>query len=243
MATFILIHGAWQGSWVWEKITPLLATQGHNVITPDLPGNGADASIALRDVTLDRYVQHILKIIDTQKEKVILVGHSFAGAIISMVAEAAAEKIEKLVYLCAYFPRNGESMLDMINYDPNPNFAMEFSEDHISSKLVPSTIQALLLNECSPETVQAAQTRITSQAMGVFRTPLTLSDAKYGSVKKVYIECEKDKAISLKTQRAMLKAQPGLEVFTLATDHSPFFSTPDALGKILNQVAEPYCKR
>ncbi|HEV2523852.1 MAG TPA: alpha/beta fold hydrolase, partial [Gammaproteobacteria bacterium] len=109
MATFILIHGAWQGGWCWERIVPRLEAEGHRVFAPDLPGMGQDPT-PLAEITLDRWVQFVSDLVYQQKEKVILVGHSRGGLIISQVAEQLPEHIQSLVYLAAILVPNGGTL-------------------------------------------------------------------------------------------------------------------------------------
>jgi pimeloyl-ACP methyl ester carboxylesterase len=97
-ARFLLVHSAWLGGWQWEQVAKPLLEAGHYVFTPDLPGHGTDATPS-SEISMERYVKTITDLLDTQKEPVILVGHSFNGITISRVAELHPEKIEKLVYL------------------------------------------------------------------------------------------------------------------------------------------------
>ena len=94
-ARFLLVHSAWLGGWQWEQVAKPLLEAGHYVFTPDLPGHGTDATPS-SEISMERYVKTITDLLDTQKEPVILVGHSFNGITISRVAELHPEKIEKL---------------------------------------------------------------------------------------------------------------------------------------------------
>lgn len=86
MATYILLHGAWHGAWAWKEIVPKLRTLGHVVYTPDLPGHGNN-KVDFKHVNLTLYTQAIIDLIKKIDSKVILIGHSMAGIIISQVAE------------------------------------------------------------------------------------------------------------------------------------------------------------
>ena len=107
-ARFLLVHSAWLGGWQWEQVAKPLLEAGHYVFTPDLPGHGNDANPS-SEISMERYVKTITDLLDTQKEPVILVGHSFNGITISRVAELHPEKIEKLVYLMAFLLPEGGS--------------------------------------------------------------------------------------------------------------------------------------
>ena len=103
---FVLVHGAWHGAWCWEKVLPLINAAGHAVDTIDLPGLGEDKT-AIADVTLDSYVSAVTDLIETIGKPVVLVGHSMGGMVITQVAEKIADKVDTLIYLTAFSPKNG----------------------------------------------------------------------------------------------------------------------------------------
>ena len=111
MATFVLIAGAWHGAWCFERVAPLLQLHGHSVITPDLPGTGADRT-HLSQVSFDGWSKFVAELAASQSEPVILMGHSRGGMIISQAAEYAPHAIAKLVYVTAALPRDGQTMLE-----------------------------------------------------------------------------------------------------------------------------------
>ncbi len=114
--TFVLVHGAWMAPYAWDKVRAALTKSGARVIVVQLPGHGTDMTNPAQ-LTLDVYKTTVLDAVNKVNGKVILVGHSLAGMIISEVAEAAPSKIEKLVYVGAYLPVNGQSLLDLANTD------------------------------------------------------------------------------------------------------------------------------
>jgi len=105
MKTFILIHGSWHSAWNWHKVLPLLEKAGHKAIAIDLPGMGLDKT-PIEEVKMKTTVEKICQLIDSIEGKVILVGHSKNGIMISQAAEYRSPKIEKLVYLAAYLIPN-----------------------------------------------------------------------------------------------------------------------------------------
>jgi pimeloyl-ACP methyl ester carboxylesterase len=109
MSTLILVHGAWQGAWCWDRIAEELKSAGHGVHTPELPGHGQDKT-PVRDISLDRYVDTVASEIGKAKGKAVLVGHSMAGIVISHVAERIPERIGSLIYASAYLLQDGQSI-------------------------------------------------------------------------------------------------------------------------------------
>jgi pimeloyl-ACP methyl ester carboxylesterase len=106
MATFVLCHGAWSAAWAWKKVRPLLRAAGHEVFTPTYTGLGERAHQVSRSVDLETHIRDILAVLDCEDLRdVMLVGHSYGGMVATGVADRAAERIAKVVYLDAFVPR------------------------------------------------------------------------------------------------------------------------------------------
>ena len=114
MSTFVLVHGAWQSSGTWDLLVPLLEKRGHRVITPVLRGLGTDQGRLSRDITLMQHVEDVSVELLRCPEQVILVGHSYAGMIISGVVEPNPAPVRRLVFLDAFIPEDGHSALDLL---------------------------------------------------------------------------------------------------------------------------------
>src|SRR5262245_57469781 len=114
MATFLICHGAWSAGWAWKKVRPLLRAAGHEVFTPTYTGLGERAHLSSRAVNLDTHIADVLGVIDCEDLRdVVLVGHSYGGMVATGVADRARERIAKLVYIDAFVPEHGESLLGM----------------------------------------------------------------------------------------------------------------------------------
>jgi len=115
MATFVLVHGAWHGSWCWARVRRALVDQGHQVFTPTLTGVGERSHLLSRDVDLQVHVEDVANLIRWEElDEVILCGHSYAGCVISGVADAVPERIAALVYLDAFLLDEGECLHDIL---------------------------------------------------------------------------------------------------------------------------------
>lgn len=112
LLTIVLVHGAWEDASIWSDVTAELEGMGHVVHTVNLPGRAGDTT-PTSQITLDSHRDAVLSVVQQSEEPVVLVGHSFGGMTISAVAEAAPEKVERLIYLAAYLPQNGQSLQDL----------------------------------------------------------------------------------------------------------------------------------
>jgi pimeloyl-ACP methyl ester carboxylesterase len=116
--TYVLIHPAWFGGWCWKKLTPLLRAHGHEVFTPTLTELGERAHLARPEIGLEIHVRDIINVIEYEDlRNVILVGNSSGGMVITGVADHMPERIAHMVFLDAFVPTDGQSMLDVIPPD------------------------------------------------------------------------------------------------------------------------------
>jgi pimeloyl-ACP methyl ester carboxylesterase len=118
MSTFVLVHGAWQGPRTWDRVVPLLQEQGHKVIAPVLTGLGDNAAQLSSAIDLTTHIDNVIRVL-TQEDlrDVILIGHSYAGMVITRVADKSGEQLRRLVYLDAFLPKTGQSALDLLPAD------------------------------------------------------------------------------------------------------------------------------
>lgn len=239
LSTFVLIPGAWHGAWCYEKITPILEQNGHTVYAVDLPGQGSDIQ-PISDISLQSYTDKICSVINQANEPVILLGHSMGGLAISQSAEYVPDKVKALVYLTAFLLKDGEDMLEYIQADTDsivtPN--LEFSEDGSSLTVKEDMLKDSFYGNCSQIDIDRIKSRLVPQASVIFTTKLRISTNKYGQIPRFYIACLQDRAISIKNQTKMYTATPCDQVFTIDTDHSPFYSAPQELASILLEIGQ-----
>ncbi len=260
MATFILIHGSFHAAWNWHKVVPLMEESGSRAIAMDMPGHGLDTT-PLHSVTLQNCVDKVIQQIDVLNEKVILVAHNRNGMVISQVAEARSNKIERLIYLAAYLVPNGKSMMDFGKLDTDSlvyqNVYPKVSRKRIDKvsqlyknsfvrfllklitpkkqkthKLDIQIFKKALYHDCPDEITELANVLLSPEPNFPGFEILTLTNENYGSVAKTYIECLQDRVVTLNLQRLMQQESPCDDVYQLDSGHSPFFSIPDKLVEI-----------
>lgn len=201
------------------------------MLAPDLPGMGNDHT-SLSTITLDNWARFVADLIRQQNEKIILVGHSRGGVVISQAAEYAADHIQGLVYLAAFLIPNGETLWGTLQQhprDPNRPSDLVFSSDHSTSTITEAAVRDTFYNTTSDVWQKRAASHVGPEPMVSFVTPLVLTEKNFGRVPRAYIECLQDRAIPITLQRSMVSALPCRQVVTLDTDHSSFYSAPELL--------------
>jgi pimeloyl-ACP methyl ester carboxylesterase len=236
MARFLLIHGSCHGAWCWRDLLPLLRAAGHEAQAIDLPSHGQDRTPAEK-VTLDLYAEAIVAAIGAGPP-VILVGHSMAGYPITAAAERAPERIAKLVYLCAYVPRPGQSLADCRRAAPRQPLLphIRLAPDRASFTVDPAGLEEVFYHDCPPGTVDYAKARLTPQPVLPQETVLELSP-RSAAIPRSYIRCADDRTIPPEWQAQMTADWPEASVRTMPTSHSPFFAAPAMLAEILQEIA------
>jgi len=236
--TIALVHGAFEDSQVWQGVEAKLKSDGYPVIAVELPGRpGAPMSPA--DVSLDLYRDTILKALANTTHPAVLVGHSFGGITISAVAEAAPEKVKTLVYVAAYLPRDGDSLVSMAQQDPDAKIGPELQiKKEQGIAVVNYAARAdLFANDGPPQLRAALPDKILDEPLAPLATPVHLTQARFGRVDKVYVHTSKDQVISPAFQAKMVAATPVRASFTLPTGHTPFLTDPAGLVKAIEAAA------
>jgi pimeloyl-ACP methyl ester carboxylesterase len=232
--TIVLVHGAWADATAWQAVTPLLKAQGYEVIAVNLPGHGNDAT-SFANISLKSYVDVVKNAIGDRKN-VILVGHSMAGLVISQVAEEIPGQIKELVYLAAYLPQNGESLLTLAKQDPDSHIGKYLQIDQAtgSANVAKDGVVDVFAADAPAQVGDYLANNIKPEPLAPLATPVTLTGAKFGSVKKVYIHTTDDHAVSFTLQKVMVKNNGHIsKEYSLPSSHTPFISMPDKLAAIL----------
>ncbi|PPC73963.1 alpha/beta hydrolase [Pokkaliibacter plantistimulans] len=237
MSKFLLIHGAWQGQWVWEAVATGLRMHGHQVETMDLPGSG-NSTLPLASVTLDSYAEGITERLSAMGGDVMLVGHSMGGMAISAAAERAPTLLQRLIYLCAFLPEQGDSIASLnALLDDHDTPDMVLVEQSRASQLTPDAIASTFMHDCDAALIDWASPQFRPQALSPITTPVSLSATHFGVVPRDYICCLQDQAIDIQLQRKMLERSPCQRIVKLNSSHSPFFSQPWELTQCLHRLA------
>ena len=233
----LLVHGAAHGSWCWARVAPRLIEAGYSVHAMDLPGRENPGLSAWR-WSLDDYVTAVIETAMQSREPVIAVGHSMAGMVISAAAERAPEIFHRLIYLSAFLPRHGDSMVSLGAEDQTSQLAEATSVSWLRGivSIVPASAWPVFYGDCSEDDVRLALSRIRPEPIRPSLARANLSENRFGTVARSYIRCLQDRALSIGMQDQMVTRQPCDRVATLDASHSPFLSVPDRLAEAILDV-------
>lgn len=158
------------------------------------------------------------------------------GIVITQTAELIPNKIDKLVYLCAFLPQNGESLGSKLDGEAGPQFSI--NENDMTAELIPNLIEKTFLNATENEEIkEASSKKMRPQPLGPFQQQLKISEENFGTVDRIYIETTLDRAIPIDFQRRMNTETPCSKIITLEADHSPFFSKATELVNCLHVLS------
>jgi len=235
MTTFVLVHGAWQSNGTWDLLAPLLTQRGHKVITPVLRGLGTDRSRLSADTTLTQHIEDVSLALPEVPEGVVLVGHSYAGMIISGVAEMNATRIRRLIFLDAFIPEDGQNVLDLLPPDTGAYFR-SVAREHGDGWRLPGGDGQLDLWGLKPgEARDFVRARLCDFSLRCFEEPVRLPANRKAGIPATFVagaaEGYPARPFFEPFQR---KAQAaGWEVHELKTGHDCHVERPSEVANIL----------
>ena len=244
MARIVLVHGAFGRAACWDRVIPGLRSAGHLVTAIDLPGHGDDPT-PVAEVTLDRYAERVCEVL-AEGPPAVLVGHSMGGMVITQAAARCPSRVARLVYVAAFLPWDGMSLIDMTQLP-------EAAGDSVQANLVvegdppvatmpPESVREALCHCADDEAAAWAASIRSGQPVAPFTNPAALgghgdaSDA-FAALPRAYVVCLQDRAIKPALQRRMLETAGCQPVIEVDTDHSVWASRPDELAAALNRIA------
>ena len=175
MATYVLVHGGWRGSWIWKRVRRKLQARGHEVFTPTLTGVGERSHLQSPQVNLETHIADVINLIRWEElTDVVLCGHSYGGCVVSCVADRIPETIGALVYVDAFVPENGQSLHDTLPPEDR-NAQLEAARTLGEGwKTPPSPAAAFNVNVRDRDWVDGQS---TLQPLACFQQPLRLTGA------------------------------------------------------------------
>ncbi|XP_039126543.1 putative methylesterase 14, chloroplastic [Dioscorea cayenensis subsp. rotundata] len=248
----VLVHGEGFGAWCWYKTISMLEEAGLHPIAVDLTASGINNTNANAVASLAEYAKPLsIYLADLQEnEKVILVGHSCAGASISYAMEHYPNKIAKAVFLTATMVLDGQTPFDIFAEElASAEAFMKESQfllygngkDKPPSGLLfdKQQLKVLYFNQSPPKDIALATVSMRPMPLAPIMEKLHLTRENYGSVRKYFIQTLDDRMLSPDIQEKLVRENPPTGVYKIkGSDHCPFFSKPQSLNKILLEITQ-----
>lgn len=190
MAVFLLVHGAMHGGWCWRRLVPYLQKEGHEVFTPTLTGMGERSHLITRETGLYTHVDDLLGVLKFEDlSDTIVVGHSYAGLVITQLAEVAFERIQGMIYLDAFLARGGQCLFDLL-HEVTQKFYLDWSKQAGEGwRLRPSDAFLTRWGLINPDDIAWVAPRLTDIPMKCYFDKLDLKRHAADSLPKTYIHC------------------------------------------------------
>jgi pimeloyl-ACP methyl ester carboxylesterase len=239
MTQFVLVHGAWHGGWCWARVLPLLRAAGHAAHAVTLTGLGERAHLLSPEIRLATHVQDVLNLIAVEElDAVVLAGHSYAGMVITGVADALQREhpglLRHLVYVDAFVPHPGESWASTQAPEVVAQRVAAAQRSSGGLSLPAPDAEAFGLKGADRDWVNRRQ---TPQPFAVFRDPLAFDAGNIAALPRTYVDCTSPPATNVAVSRQRARTEPGWRVVELATGHDAMVSAPLELTRMLLDCA------
>ncbi len=234
MSTFVVAHGAWSAGWAWKKMHPLMRERGHRLVTPTCTGLGERSHLAHAGIDLNTHITDIANVLHCEDlHDVVLIGHSYGGMVATGVADRVPERISQLIYLDAFVPLNGQSLLSLQS-EANRQQVRELARTHGDGWLVPA-------NPLPPDTAADdatwAMPRRFKQPLQTFEQPVQLT-GRADSMPKTYIYCQQSGPGDVFRQFAdRARKTAGWRYFEMNASHNPHITVSVELAQLLDGIA------
>lgn len=232
--TFVLIHGAGHGGWLWRRVRDQLNAKGHRVFTPTLTGLGERSHLLSASVTLETHITDVVNVFEWEDlSDAVLVGHSYAGWVVSGAMERLAERVSALVYLDAFLPDDGQRGVDFLNEAQTEAFNTAREKGEISRPGPNST--ALRIQRA--EDAAWVDSKITPQPIGVSLDALKLTGARDRVATKLYVRTPLFPQPRFDAALARCQADPNWKTAIMENcGHDPMVDNPEAVVALLEAL-------
>jgi len=228
--TFLVCHGAWSAGWAWKKMHPLMSKAGYRLVTPTYTGLGERAHLAHPGIDLEAHIADMMNVIKYEDlEDFVLIGHSYGGMVASGVADRARDRVRQLIYVDAFVPDDGQSLLDL-NEVARPRM-QELARSGDGWRVPPNPTPP----DTSAEDVAWLSERRVHMPIKCFEQKLKLSAPL--TLPRSYIYATRiAPADTFGPFAKMAKNDPAWRYFEIDASHSPNVTAPEALMALLERI-------
>jgi pimeloyl-ACP methyl ester carboxylesterase len=237
MATYVLVHGGGHGGWCYRKVAERLRAEGHDVRTPTLTGLADRSHLLSAGIDLDTHITDVVNLLHYEDlHDVVLVGHSYGGMVITGIADRAADRVGKLVYLDAANPANGQSLVDVAGPLMHAARAVGETVDGVELVLLPAPGAAAFYGVTDPDDLRWADERLTGHPWRCFEQPLVLrnEDALW-AIPQFHIVCSS--TLLTRDRGLMGRARDEGRLWEIDTGHDLMITEPDQVTSALLEIA------
>ena len=247
MAAYVLVGGGWLGGWCWQRVAPRLREEGHDAYPVTLTGLGERVHLASAQVDLQTHITDVVNVIEFEDlHDVVLLGHSYAGIVVTGVADRVPDRISKLVYLDTGPLPGGTALIETFPTEARRHIERQVEElgDGWRFPMPPQEELATFgsLQGLDDAQLELLRSRAVDQPFGTFTQPLQLKNPARKALAKVGIVC----SFSLEEVEAIIAsgnplfremASPNWRFIELPTGHYPMFSRADDLAAVLLELS------
>jgi pimeloyl-ACP methyl ester carboxylesterase len=234
MVSFVLVHGGAHGAWCWDRLIPFLE---HPALAIDLPGRGSSPA-DLGTVTTDDWADAVTERVESVSGEVVLVGHSLAGITLPRVADRVSKRLAHLVWISCSVPPEGKATLDVLSAEIAP-IAAAARENSEGSTLPEAIARQMFCNDMNEKQARFVLDRLVPEAWGPMLEPTKLAGLSHG-VPSTYVRLLQDVTVTPELQDSMIATLRGCapcDVVELDSGHNVMVSQPEALARVLNEIA------
>jgi pimeloyl-ACP methyl ester carboxylesterase len=237
MATYVLVHGGGHGGWCYAKVKRLLEADRHEVFAPSLTGLAERSHLVSPAVDLDMHITDVVEVLRYwDLHDVVLVGHSYGGMVVTGVADRAAERIGKLVYLDAANPTNGQSLVDVAGPVIESVRPMGSVVGGVELVLLPAPGAAAFYGVTEPGDLAWMDERLTGHPWRCFEQPLVLTnEAALWAIPQYHIICES--TLASRDTRLIEQARAEGRMWHIDTGHDLMITEPEFVAGALIEIA------
>jgi pimeloyl-ACP methyl ester carboxylesterase len=231
--TFVLVHGAFCGGWIWRRVADRLEQDGHKVFAPTLTGLGERSHLLRKDIDLDTHITDVVNVIKWESlQNVCLVAWSYAGFVGSGALESIGDRVSSVVLLDAFLPANGQRVADVTAFGKAVQAAAEKGDMGFGGS---GKIPAIFVAERD----QAfAESKVTPQPIGTFMQPIKSSGALQKVARKTYIRLPKFPQPAYDKALADCKSDKSWATFELPdVGHMAMLDAPDRVSELIVQAS------
>lgn len=234
MARVVLVHGAWQGAWCWERLAPRLTDAGLDVVRPTLTGSGERADELTPDVDLETHISDVAAVVGDGEEPGVLVVHSYSGMLAASVVERQPGRVRAVVFVDSFYPARSETAFDQMPPPFREAFRARAAEHGDGWRLPASDALLDVWGLRDPEHRDWVRERLTDWSVRCFESPSPTAREVLAEVPRWFVVAAGDHPSASAFQAvAQVAAADGCRVVSVPSGHDVMVEAPEALAAVI----------